>query len=82
MLDLLDQVEDVISVEEPVRKDPKAFLSKTQGRIDDERSIKCDSTVTALATGSTENVNREPPNIYFLVLEVCFSIIHYNKITL
>ncbi|KAM7512220.1 hypothetical protein LguiB_011095 [Lonicera macranthoides] len=70
LLDLLDQVEDVISVEEPVRKDPKAFLSRTQGRIDDERSIKCDPTVTALTIGSTENVNREPPNIYFLVLEV------------
>uniref|UniRef100_A0A5B7AJ85 DNA helicase n=2 Tax=Davidia involucrata TaxID=16924 RepID=A0A5B7AJ85_DAVIN len=69
LLELLDQVEDVISVEEPVCKDMEACLSKVQDRTGDERSMKASPAVERLAMDPLENVNREP-FLYFLVLEV------------
>ncbi|XP_059633769.1 DNA replication ATP-dependent helicase/nuclease JHS1 [Cornus florida] len=70
LLELLDQVEDVISVEESVCKNTGASLCEVQVRDGDDRSTKGDPAVKSLAIDTPENPNREPSNLYFLVLEV------------
>ncbi|XP_028095091.1 DNA replication ATP-dependent helicase/nuclease DNA2 isoform X1 [Camellia sinensis] len=70
LLELLDQVEDVISVDESVCKGTEACLSEVQGRNGDERSDKANPSVKSLVIDLPGKVNKETSNLYFLVLEV------------
>ncbi|XP_057510867.1 DNA replication ATP-dependent helicase/nuclease JHS1-like [Actinidia eriantha] len=63
LLELLDQVEDVISVDDS--------LSEVQGRNSDKKSVKADCDVKSLVINQSGNVKRETFNLSFLVLEVC-----------
>lgn len=64
LIELLDQVEDVISVESSSCKDGKSHL-------DVERFPKADLVVHRPTTNSAENRSTTDSNINFLVLEVC-----------
>ncbi|KAL2536685.1 DNA replication helicase [Forsythia ovata] len=57
LIEILDQVEDAISVEESVCKDEETFL-------------EADLAVNHLTINSKENINSKASNCYFLVLEV------------
>ncbi|KAJ9680403.1 hypothetical protein PVL29_019664 [Vitis rotundifolia] len=70
LLELLDQVEDAISVEESVSSDGEACLSKVQCINGDEMPLRVDPALTIPEMGPTEKVNGECSNIIFLVLEV------------
>ena len=72
MLELLDQVEDAISVEESVSSDGEACLSKVQCINGDEMPLRVDPALKIPEMGPTEKVNGECFNIIFLVLEVSF----------
>lgn len=63
LIEILDQVEDVISVEESVCKDEETFLEA-------ERCPEADLAVNQLTINSNENINSKASNCYFLVLEV------------
>ncbi|GFZ00758.1 DNA replication helicase [Actinidia rufa] len=63
LLELLDQVEDVISVDDS--------LSEVQVRKSDKKSVKADCDVKSLVINQSGNVKRETFNLSFLVLEVC-----------
>ncbi|KAL6964901.1 DNA helicase [Sarracenia purpurea var. burkii] len=69
LLELLDQVEDVISVDESVSKGTEA-LADVQVRNSDEQSVKTDSSVKSLVIHPSGNVKSETSYLYFLVLEV------------
>ncbi|CBI16748.3 unnamed protein product, partial [Vitis vinifera] len=70
LLELLDQVEDAISVEESVSSDGEACLSKVQCINGDEMPLRVDPALKIPEMGPTEKVNGECSNIIFLVLEV------------
>ncbi|RVX02402.1 DNA replication ATP-dependent helicase/nuclease DNA2 [Vitis vinifera] len=70
LLELLDQVEDAISVEESVSSDGEACLSKVQCINGDEMPLRVDPALKIPEMGPTEKVNGECFNIIFLVLEV------------
>lgn len=64
LIELLDQVEDVISVESSLCKDDESH-------IDAERCSKADLVVRSSPTNSEENSSTSDSNFNFLVLEVC-----------
>ncbi|KAK2968501.1 hypothetical protein RJ640_027551 [Escallonia rubra] len=68
LLELLDQVEDALSVEEPLCKDAKA-LHEFQDK-NDVRCIQSNPATKGLSRDLAEDINTEPLNLHFLVLEV------------
>nr|XP_043625334.1 DNA replication ATP-dependent helicase/nuclease JHS1 [Erigeron canadensis] len=67
LLDLLDQVENVISVEDT---DTKSSLTSCKNKRYIEILGGADVSVEGPSVGSTEKVKAEPPNVKFLVFEV------------
>ena len=72
MLELLDQVEDAISIEKSVSSDGEACLTKIQCINSEEMPLRVDPASKKSEMGPTESVNGECSNINFLVLEVSF----------
>ncbi|XP_059451094.1 DNA replication ATP-dependent helicase/nuclease JHS1 isoform X1 [Corylus avellana] len=70
LLELLDQVEDVISVEDSLSSDMEAYSSKSLDRNDDEMPVKVDPAVERVAVDLPEEVTGASSNCNFLVLEV------------
>ena len=68
MLELLDQVEDVISVEDSVSDDMEA--SQIQVKDKSKQAVK------GIVTVPTEQVTWASSNCHFLVLEVRFTIFY------
>lgn len=66
LIELLDQVEDVISVESSFSKDDESHL-------DAERCPKADIDVRTLTANSEENRPTADSSLNFLVLEVCIN---------
>lgn len=64
LIELLDEVEDVISVEHQLRKDNEAVL-------DAERSPKADLVANHLTSNSDDSKYSKDSDSSFLVLEVC-----------
>lgn len=75
MLELLDQVEDVISVEDLASKKVEAPGCQVQDRNGGETPLKADLAVKRVATHLPEMVKGELSHYNLLVLEVCFIII-------
>lgn len=73
MLELLDQVEDVISVEDSLSSDMEAYSFKSHDRNGDEMPVKVDPAVERVAVDLQEEVNGASSNCNFLVLEVHFT---------
>lgn len=73
MLELLDQVEDAISVEDSVSGGMEVNPSKFEDKKSDKMFIKADPHVKRVTIDPPEKVNSTSSNYYFLVLEVCFS---------
>ena len=72
LIELLDEVEDVISVEESV-------CDKTEAWFDIGRAInEPDSIVEQQLINTKELVEKEPSNNYFLVLEVWNNILLFS----
>ncbi|CAI9781645.1 unnamed protein product [Fraxinus pennsylvanica] len=63
LIEILDQVENVISVEESECKDEETLLEA-------ERCPEADLAVNQLTINSNENINSKASNCHFLVLEV------------
>ena len=83
MLELLDQVEDVISVEDSISNDTEAYSSKIHNRNGDGMTVEVDPTVERVAVDLPEDAIRDFSNHNFLVLEVCFtSLIQYYVLVL
>lgn len=73
LIELLDQVEDVISVESSLSKDDESHL-------DPERCPKADPVVRRSTANSEENRSTADSNLNFLVLEVCTNtFLHINS---
>ncbi|XP_042487898.1 DNA replication ATP-dependent helicase/nuclease JHS1 isoform X4 [Macadamia integrifolia] len=70
LLELLDQVEDVISVEESVTNDLEANLSLSQENRSNEISVEVDTAPKTLAKCTPQRFNRRSSEHNFLVLEV------------
>lgn len=73
MLELLDQVEDVISVEDSVSSDTEVYSSKVHNRNGDWMPVKVDPAV-GVTTDLPEEAIGDSSNCTFLVLEVCFPL--------
>lgn len=83
MLELLDQVEDVISVEDSISNDTEAYSSKIHNRNSDGMTVEVDPTVERVAVDLPEDAIRDFSHCNFLVLEVCFtSLIRYYVLVL
>ncbi|XP_057980952.1 DNA replication ATP-dependent helicase/nuclease JHS1 [Malania oleifera] len=70
LLELLDQVEDVISVEESICNDSGACLLKVDDRFRHKMTVKIDPGTDRPATDLPGRFNRASSNLNFLVLEV------------
>lgn len=73
MLELLDQVEDVISVEDSISNDTEAYSLKIHKRNGDGMTVEVDPTVERVAVDLPEDAIGDLSNCNFLVLEVCFT---------
>lgn len=71
MLALLDQVEDVISVEDFVSTESEPYSSDAQDGQPNEMPVIADSVVKGAGMGPPHEVSETSSNGYFLVLEVC-----------
>jgi hypothetical protein len=74
LLELLDQVEDVISVEDSVSSDTEVYSSKVHNRNGDGMPVKVDPAVEGVAMDLQEDAIGDSSNCTFLVLEVCFPL--------
>lgn len=72
LLELLDQVEDVISVEDFVSSESEPYSSKAQEGQSKEIPVTADSIGNDVLMGTTNKVSGTSSIGYFLVLEVCF----------
>ncbi|KAL1172800.1 hypothetical protein V6Z11_A05G373200 [Gossypium hirsutum] len=70
LLELLDQVEDVISVEDFVSSESEPYSSKAQEGMSKEIPVTADSIGNDVSMGTTNKVSGTSSNGYFLVLEV------------
>ncbi|XP_044494174.1 DNA replication ATP-dependent helicase/nuclease JHS1 isoform X2 [Mangifera indica] len=70
LLELLDQVEDAISVEDSVSGGMEVNPSKFEDKKSDKMFIKADPHVKRVTIDPPEKVNSASSNYYFLVLEV------------
>ncbi|XP_040995352.1 DNA replication ATP-dependent helicase/nuclease JHS1 [Juglans microcarpa x Juglans regia] len=70
LLELLDQVEDVISVEDSLSSDMEAYSTKVHNRDGDGISVKLDRAVERMAMNLPAEVNGASSHCNFLVLEV------------
>ncbi|KAK2650910.1 hypothetical protein Ddye_018399 [Dipteronia dyeriana] len=70
LLELLNQVEDAISVEDPVSSDMESHSFKSQDKNGDKMLVKSDPAVKRVAIGPPLKVNGTSSNNHFLVLEV------------
>uniref|UniRef100_A0A2N9F1V3 DNA replication ATP-dependent helicase/nuclease n=1 Tax=Fagus sylvatica TaxID=28930 RepID=A0A2N9F1V3_FAGSY len=70
LLELLDQVEDVISVEDSVSSDTEVYSSKVHNRNGDGMPVKVDPAVEGVAMDLPEDAIGDSSNCTFLVLEV------------
>ncbi|KAG4151556.1 hypothetical protein ERO13_D04G072675v2 [Gossypium hirsutum] len=70
LLELLDQVEDVISVEDFVSSESEPYSSKAQEGQSKEIPVTVDSIGNDVLMGTTNKVSGTSSNGYFLVLEV------------
>ncbi|KAH7849649.1 hypothetical protein Vadar_020933 [Vaccinium darrowii] len=70
LLELLDQVEGVLSVDESVCKGAETRLAGVQARNSGEKSVEAKQVVNSLVTNLPRNVKREISNLHCLVLEV------------
>ncbi|XP_030966740.1 DNA replication ATP-dependent helicase/nuclease JHS1 isoform X1 [Quercus lobata] len=70
LLELLDQVEDVISVEDSISNDTEAYSSKIHNRNGDGMTVEVDPTVERVAVDLPEDAIGDLSNRNFLVLEV------------
>ncbi|KAK9273764.1 hypothetical protein L1049_018574 [Liquidambar formosana] len=70
LLELLDQVEDVISVEESTPSDMETSLSKIQDGNGDEIAVRVDPALKKPNVMSPQKVNKDSSSPSFLVLEV------------
>ncbi|KAK4847699.1 hypothetical protein QYF36_004865 [Acer negundo] len=70
LLELLDQVEDAISVEDPVSSDMESHSFKSHDKNGDKMLVRSDPAVKRVAIGSPLKVNGASSNNHFLVLEV------------
>ncbi|KAL5799099.1 hypothetical protein ACOSQ2_003919 [Xanthoceras sorbifolium] len=70
LLELLDQVEDAISVEDTVSSDMEAHSFKSQDKNGDKMLAKSDPVAKRFAIGPPLKVNGISSNNHFLVLEV------------
>lgn len=75
MLELLDQVKDVISVEDSVLIGNKAYSPTDQQINDTEMALKSSPLVPREAPVPQEKLTRSTSNHKFLILEVCLSSI-------
>lgn len=72
MLELLDQVEDVISVEDFVSSESEPHSAKVQEEQPNEMPLVSDSIGNGVVKGPLHKVCGTSSDDYFLVLEVCF----------
>ncbi|XAR54242.1 DNA helicase [Bertholletia excelsa] len=70
LLELLDQVEDVISVDQLVYKGSDVCLSEARDGNGDDKPVKPDMDIKSLVTDPLPMVKRETPYPSYLVLEV------------
>ncbi|XP_058204643.1 DNA replication ATP-dependent helicase/nuclease JHS1 isoform X2 [Rhododendron vialii] len=70
LLELLDQVEGVLSVDESESKGMETCIAEVQAGNSGEKFVKAHPVVNSLVTNLPRNVKREISNIYCLVLEV------------
>uniref|UniRef100_A0A803LIK9 DNA replication ATP-dependent helicase/nuclease n=1 Tax=Chenopodium quinoa TaxID=63459 RepID=A0A803LIK9_CHEQI len=70
LLELLDQVENAISVEGSVLVEHQIHVSGVCNKISDERPAEDNFTVNKVAIKPQEEANLQPSDPYFLVLEV------------
>lgn len=75
LIELLDQVEDAISVEDTVSGGMEACLSVSKDKNGEKMDLKVNPAVKGAVTNSPEMVNRAVFKPKFLVLEVCFIIL-------
>lgn len=73
MLELLDQVEDVISVEVPVAEKQMTSLYPVKDTNDDEIAAKSNLAVKTSARQLLKKRTGASSNCHFLVLEVLFT---------
>lgn len=74
LLELLDQVEDVISVEDPIPSDSKAYSLEFQAKVNDKLVVKAEPASKRVVTDPPLEVNGTAVDGRFLVLEVSFSL--------
>ncbi|KAI8572529.1 hypothetical protein RHMOL_Rhmol01G0206500 [Rhododendron molle] len=70
LLELLDQVEGVLSVDESESKGTETHIAEVQAGNIGEKFVEAHPVVNSLATNLPRNVKREISNLYCLVLEV------------
>lgn len=82
MLELLDQVEDVITVEELLPSTTDVFSSKDQIGTTNEVTAKFSPTVQIAVSDPPAKVTKSFSSFVFLVLEVGLQIQNCHKVVL